>query len=60
LGGLASTGAPRGFADGGYAPVERAAETLSGIAGADGTAWFHPRRLTLDAIAVAGGVRNPA
>ena len=60
LGGLAASGDPRGFQDGGYATAARAARALSGIAGADGTAWFHPRRLTLDAQAVAGGVANPA
>jgi hypothetical protein len=58
LGGLAPTGDPRGFRDGGSATVARAAEAISGIPGADGTAWFHPRRLTLDAMAVGGGVRN--
>jgi hypothetical protein len=60
LGGLAPAGDPRDFQDGGYATVGRAARALSGIAGADGTAWFHPRRLTLDARAVAGGAANPA
>jgi len=60
LGGLAASGDPRGFRDGGYATAARVARAVSGIAGADGTAWFHPRRLTLDAEAVAGGVRNGA
>jgi hypothetical protein len=30
------------------------------IRGIDGSAWYHPRRLSLDGQAVAGGVRNPA
>ena len=60
LGGLAASGDPRGFQDGGYATAARAARAISGIAGADGTAWFPPRRLTLDAKAIAGGVANPA
>jgi hypothetical protein len=60
LGGLAPSGTPRGWQDGGLATVRRAARSLNGIAGSDGTAWFHPRRLSLDARAVAGGVRNPA
>jgi hypothetical protein len=60
LGGLAPEGNPRDFQDGGYATVERTARALNGVAGADGTAWFHPRRLTIDANAVAGGVPNPA
>ena len=33
---------------------------FSGIEGIDGTAWYHPRRLSLDGQAVAGGVANPA
>jgi hypothetical protein len=33
---------------------------FSGIEGIDGTAWYHPRRLSLDGQAVAGGVRNRA
>ncbi|HMJ35704.1 MAG TPA: hypothetical protein VK501_17485 [Baekduia sp.] len=56
----AATGDPRGWVDDGPAPVQRAAASLNGIVGSDGTAWFHPRRLTIDAGAVAGGVANPA
>jgi hypothetical protein len=33
---------------------------FSGVEGIDGTAWYHPRRLSLDGQAVAGGVRNRA
>jgi hypothetical protein len=40
--------------------VLRAAQSLNGIVGSDGTAWFHPKRLSLDAGAIAGGVANPA
>ncbi len=58
LGGLARAGDPRGFDDGGYATVERAALALTGIAGIDGLAWFQPARLTIDAKAIAGGVSN--
>jgi hypothetical protein len=32
-------------------------QTLDGI---DGTAWYHPRRLSIDSGAVNGGVPNPA
>jgi hypothetical protein len=60
LGGLAASGDPRGFHDGGDATAARVARAVSGVAGADGLAWFHPRRLTLDAQAVAGGVANRA
>jgi hypothetical protein len=38
----------------------RAAEALSGDGKVDGTAWYHSRRLSIDARAVAGGVANPA
>jgi hypothetical protein len=60
IGGLAATGDPRGWADGELGTVRRAAEMFSGIEGIDGTAWYHPLRLSLDGGAVAGGVRNPA
>jgi hypothetical protein len=33
---------------------------FSGIRAIDGSAWYHPRRLSLDGQAVAGGARNPA
>jgi hypothetical protein len=33
---------------------------FSGIEGIDGTAWYHPRRLSVDGQAVAGGIANPA
>ena len=53
-------GDPRPWADGELGTVARAAEMFSGIEGIDGTAWYHPRRLSLDGQAVAGGVANPA
>ena len=31
-----------------------------GLKGLDGTAWYHPQRLTDDAGAVANGIANPA
>ena len=31
-----------------------------GLKGLDGTAWYHPQRLTIDSGAVAAGNRNPA
>jgi hypothetical protein len=49
-----------GWVDTGPSTVERAAEALSGNGDVDGTAWYHPRRLSLDAASVAGGVANPA
>ena len=39
--------------------LDRAATAFSGPVGMDGTAWYHPRRLTLDASVVNGGVKNP-
>ena len=63
LGHLAASGDPRGWDDAGeLTPLERFAEVFSGwgIKGLDGTAWYHPLRLTIDAGAVAAGNANPA
>jgi hypothetical protein len=60
IGGLAAAGDPRPWADGELGTVARAAEMFSGIEGIDGTAWYHPRRLSVDGQAVAGGIANPA
>ena len=61
LGGLEPAGDPRGWSDaGGRASLRRVARAVSGIPRVDGFAWYHPRRLSLDAGAVAGGVANPA
>jgi hypothetical protein len=60
IGHLAAAGDPRPWVDGDLGTVARAATMFSGIRGIDGTAWYHPRRLSLDGGAVAGGVRNPA
>jgi hypothetical protein len=61
LGGLAASGDPRGWDDeGGRASVQRVARAVSGIRGADGFAWYHPRRLSLDAGVVNGGRADPA
>jgi pimeloyl-ACP methyl ester carboxylesterase len=59
LGHLASSGDPRGWEDGELVSLDRAATAFSGPVGMDGTAWYHPRRLTLDASVVNGGVKNP-
>jgi hypothetical protein len=60
IGSLAATGDPRPWTDGELGSVERSAEMFSGIEGVDGTSWYHPRRLSLDGQAVAGGIANPA
>jgi hypothetical protein len=63
LGRLAPSGDPRGWVRAGeLTPIRRYAVMFSGwgLKGLDGTAWYHPRRLTLDAGAVAAGNANPA
>ncbi|HEY3143060.1 MAG TPA: hypothetical protein VGJ86_18110 [Acidimicrobiales bacterium] len=60
---LADSGDPRGWDGAGeITPIQRYADMLSGtgLTGVDGTAWYHPRRLTIDAGAVAAGNANPA
>jgi len=63
LGQLASSGNPRGWdGKGALTPIKRFAEMFSGtgLKGLDGTAWYHPMRLTIDAGAVGQGNANPA
>jgi pimeloyl-ACP methyl ester carboxylesterase len=60
LGRLADAGDPRPWQDGGLVTVARAAQVFAGIKGMDGSSWYHPSRLSLDAAAVNGGVKNPA
>jgi hypothetical protein len=63
VGRLAASGDPRGWDDAGeLTPLRRYAEMFSGwgLEGLDGTAWYHPQRLTIDAGAVAAGNANPA
>src|SRR5215217_6231842 len=63
LGRLAADGEPRGWSGAGeLPPLRRLADMFSGwgLKGLDGTAWYHPLRLTIDAGAVAAGTRNPA
>jgi pimeloyl-ACP methyl ester carboxylesterase len=63
---LAKTGNPRGWVDGGkgeLTTLKRGAQAFSGVPGhkgIDGTEWFFPTRLSLDAGAVGGGVKNAA
>src|SRR6266540_3106527 len=60
---LAASGDPRGWDPAGeITPIQRYASMLSGagLAGMDGSAWYHPLRLTIDAGAVADGNANPA
>ena len=63
LGHLAASGDPRGWDDAGeLTPLDRYARMFggAGLQGLDGTAWYHPQRLTIDGGAVAAGNRNPA
>jgi hypothetical protein len=60
---LAASGTPRGWDRAGeITPIQRYATMLSGagVLGHDGTAWYHPMRLTIDSGAVAAGNPNPA
>jgi hypothetical protein len=62
LGQLAATGDPRGWdPTGALTPIQRFADMFSGtgLPGHDGTAWYHPQRLTIDSGAVADGNANP-
>jgi hypothetical protein len=63
LGRLASSGDPRGWERAGeLTPIRRYATMFSGypLKSLDGTAWYHPQRLTYDSGAVAAGNANPA
>ena len=63
LGRLAASGDPRGWERAGeLTPITRYARMFSGwgLSGLDGTAWYHPMRLTIDSGAVAAGNPNPA
>jgi len=60
---LAASGDPRGWdRAGNITPIQRWASMFSGwgLQNLDGTAWYHPLRLTIDGGAVAEGVANPA
>jgi len=63
MGHLAASGNPRPWVrDGELTPIKRYATMFSGwgLKGLDGTAWYHPQRLTIDSGAVAAGNANPA
>ena len=62
VGHLAPSGNPRGWIDDEITPIQRFAAMFcgKGLSGLDGTAWYHPQRLTIDAGAVAAGNANPA
>lgn len=60
---LAASGDPRGWdRAGAITPIQRWASMFSGwgLQNRDGTAWYHPMRLTIDSGAVGNGIANPA
>jgi hypothetical protein len=60
---LAASGDPRPWVrDGAITPIQRWATMFSGwgLQNLDGTAWYHPLRLTIDSGAVGDGIANPA
>jgi hypothetical protein len=60
---LAAAGDPRGWdRAGAITPIQRWATMFSGwgLQSLDGTAWYHPMRLTIDSGAVGDGLPNPA
>jgi pimeloyl-ACP methyl ester carboxylesterase len=63
MGHLAASGSPRRWVrDGELTSIKRYATMFSGwgLKSLDGTAWYHPQRLTIDSGAVAAGNANPA
>jgi hypothetical protein len=62
IGRLAPSGNPRTWIDDEITPIARFAAMFcgKGLQGLDGTAWYHPVRLTLDSRSVAAGNVNPA
>jgi pimeloyl-ACP methyl ester carboxylesterase len=63
LGQLKESGDPRGWdGTGALTPIQRYADMFSGtgLQSLDGTAWYHPQRLTIDGGAVAAGNANDA
>jgi pimeloyl-ACP methyl ester carboxylesterase len=60
---LAASGDPRPWdRAGNITPIQRWASMFSGwgLRNLDGTAWYHPMRLTIDSGAVGDGLANPA
>ncbi len=60
---LSASGDPRPWdRAGAITPIQRWASMFSGwgLQNLDGTAWYHPMRLTIDSGAVGDGIANPA
>jgi len=60
IGDLAPSGDPRGWVNGQLGTAQRAAQVFTEIDGMDGTSWYHPLRLSIDAGAVNNGIPAPA
>jgi pimeloyl-ACP methyl ester carboxylesterase len=62
IGHFATSGDPRGWVNGELGTVQRVAAMFAGkgLKGLDGTAWYHPRRLSIDGGAIDNGNDNPA
>ncbi|MCB0859498.1 MAG: alpha/beta fold hydrolase [Solirubrobacterales bacterium] len=60
IGDLAPSGDPRGWVNGQLGTAQRAAQVFTEIDGMDGTSWYHPLRLSIDAGAINNGIANPA
>ncbi len=60
IGHLATSGDPRGWVNGELGSAKRAASVFAEFGGYDGTSWYHPSRLSLDARSVNNGIANPA
>ncbi len=60
IGQLADSGDPRGWVNGQLGTAQRAAQVFTEIDGMDGTSWYHPLRLTIDAGAINNGIATPA
>lgn len=60
IGHLATAGDPRGWVAGELGSARRAARVFAESGPGDGTAWYHPARLSLDAAVVNNGVPTPA
>jgi pimeloyl-ACP methyl ester carboxylesterase len=60
IGRLAPSGNPRGWQNGELGTATRAARVFAERDGMDGTSWYHPLRLSIDAGAVDNGIRNSA
>lgn len=60
VGDLADSGDPRGWVNGQLGTAQRAAQVFTEIDGMDGTSWYHPLRLSIDAGAINNGIATPA